>query len=55
MGLKAEKNKMVGSVKEKVSLRRRIEELEEAIYKLKEETSPLIEEIEKIKDYVGIS
>ncbi len=37
-----------------VSLRRRIEVLEEDLYKLKEETPPLGKEIEKIKDYIGM-
>ena len=39
----------------KVSLRRRIEILEEVICKLREEISPVKQEIKKIKDYVGIS
>lgn len=38
-----------------VSLRRRIEILEEDVYKLKKEISPLGKEIEKIKDWVGMS
>lgn len=42
-------------VKEKVSLRKRIEVLEEDLYKLKEAISPLEREIEKIKDFIGIS
>jgi len=38
-----------------VSLRRRIEVLEEDLYKLKEEISLLRKEIEKIKDFIGMS
>ena len=38
-----------------VSLRRRLEVLEEDLYKLKEAESPLGKEIEKIKDFIGMS
>ena len=38
-----------------VSLRRRLEVLEEDLYKLKEGVSPLGKEIEKIKDFIGMS
>jgi len=37
-----------------VSLRRRLEILEEDLYELKEEASPLRKEIEKIKDFIGM-
>ena len=38
-----------------ISLRRRLEILEEDLYKLKEGVSPLGKEIEKIKDFIGMS
>lgn len=47
--------KPLSKTENSVSLRRRIEVLEETLYKLKEEVTPLVKEIEKIKDYIGIS
>ena len=38
-----------------VSLRRRIEILEEDLYKLKEEAPLLRKEMEKIRDWIGMS
>lgn len=52
--MKKENIKINKHIEEKVSLRRRIEVLEETQYKLKEEISPLIKEIEKIKDWIGM-
>jgi len=38
-----------------VSLRRRLEVLEEDLYALREAVSPLRKEIEKIKDFIGMN
>lgn len=55
MKIKQEKSKPLSKIEKGVSLRRRIEILEEDAYKLKEEISPLAKEIGKIKDWIGMS
>lgn len=53
--MKKENTEVSKYAEEKVSLRRRIEVLEETQYRLKEEISPLIKEIEKVKDWIGMN
>lgn len=48
-------NRSLSEIEKNVCLRRRIEVLEEDVYKLKKEISPLEKEMEKIKDYIGMS
>jgi len=40
---------------EKVSLRRRIECIEETLYELREKVQPLETEIKKVREYIGMS